>query len=145
MTAIVEVFFAFLFKNAKGRDGKAFFTTPAFADHKEQIIKINSPDCGEDGATLAVDYTADGAGTFPALEWTVPESIKGSVKEWLIVTEDPDVPLPTPICHGFVNREAVLRKPEKLIFVLVSTPAWHQRRRVWSTRTLRSRTKAKLC
>ena len=36
----------------------------------------------------------------PTLEWKAPADIAGKVKEWLLVCEDPDVPLPTPISHG---------------------------------------------
>ncbi|KAH8890926.1 PEBP-like protein [Thozetella sp. PMI_491] len=100
MLKYVEVSLAWLLQNAKGRDDKAFFTAPAFAEHKEPTIKITSPDCGETNATLSVEYTADGEGKIPILEWTVPDSLKGSVKEWLLFSEDPDAPLPTPICHG---------------------------------------------
>ncbi|KAH9884483.1 PEBP-like protein [Xylariomycetidae sp. FL2044] len=143
MYAIIEVIFAYLFKNAKARDAKAFFTHPAFSlsspssspssssssSHKPrpQTINVSSPDCGPSGSTLSVEYTADGAGRFPALTWELEtktktkttaekggeEEVEGGeeeekeeeeeeevVKEWLIVSEDPDAPLPTPICHG---------------------------------------------
>lgn len=100
MTAILEVTAAYFLKNQKGRDAKSFYTTPAFADFKEPTIEIMSLDCGASPATLAVDYTADGSGKFPILEWKEPEGIAPSVKEWLLVAEDPDAPLPTPICHG---------------------------------------------
>ena len=102
MTAIIEVTLSWLFKNAKGRDEKSFFNGPAFADSKEQTIAITSPDCGPTDATLAVEYTADGSGRIPTLEWTAPPDIAPKVKEWLMVSEDPDVPLPAPIAHGFV-------------------------------------------
>ncbi|KAJ3502035.1 hypothetical protein NM208_g16810 [Fusarium decemcellulare] len=52
MTAYIEVAASWLFKNAKGRDAKAFFTSPAFASHPEPTLPITSPDCGQDGATL---------------------------------------------------------------------------------------------
>ncbi|CAJ2506188.1 Uu.00g003180.m01.CDS01 [Anthostomella pinea] len=100
MTAMLEVSLAWLFKNAKGRDAKAFYTRPALAGFAEQTITVTSPDCGATNATLAVDYTADGAGKFPALQWAAPPELEGRVREWLLVSEDPDAPLPTPICHG---------------------------------------------
>lgn len=101
MSRYIEASLSWLFKNAKGRDNKAFFTGLAFAEHKEQTITVTSPDCGETGATLSAEYTADGEGKIPILEWEAPESIKPAVKEWLVVSEDPDAPLPTPICHGY--------------------------------------------
>ncbi|KAH7258181.1 hypothetical protein FSOLCH5_002525 [Fusarium solani] len=96
MTAYIEVAASWLFKNAKGRDAKAFFTHPAFASHPEPTLSITSPDCGTDGSTLGKEYMHGGQGRFPELTWDSHEG----VKEWLLVSEDPDAPLPTPICHG---------------------------------------------
>jgi phosphatidylethanolamine-binding protein (PEBP) family uncharacterized protein len=96
MTAYIEATASWLFKNFRGRDDKAFFTLPAFTQHAEPTLSVASPDCGPDGATLGKEYMFGGEGRVPALQW---ESHEG-VKEWLIVSEDPDAPLPTPICHG---------------------------------------------
>jgi phosphatidylethanolamine-binding protein (PEBP) family uncharacterized protein len=100
MTALIEVTASWLLRNKKGRDAKSFYTIPAFDNHKEKTIEITSPDCGPTPATLSADYTADGTGKIPSLEWKAPESIAASVKEWLLICEDVDAPLPTPICHG---------------------------------------------
>lgn len=99
MTAIIEVPLAYLFQNRKGYHAKSFFTTPAFADFKEQTIHVNSPDCGDTNSTLVVDYTADGSGKIPTLEWKAPEEYASEVKQWLIVVEDPDTPIMAPVCH----------------------------------------------
>jgi hypothetical protein len=100
MTAVIEGVLGWVFQNQKGRDTKAFTTLPAFDNFKEPTIDITSPDCGATNSTLAVEYTHDGIGKIPILEWKAPEAIASSVKEWLLVSEDPDAPLPTPICHG---------------------------------------------
>ena len=100
MHPYVEMAVSWLFQNARGRDDKAFFTFPAFESCKEPTIPITSPDCGESGGNFANEYIADDEGRFPTLEWTVPEEIADQVKEWLLYSEDPDAPLPTPICHG---------------------------------------------
>ncbi|KAJ7302928.1 phosphatidylethanolamine-binding protein [Mycena albidolilacea] len=100
MKPIVEVTLSWLLKNAKGRDAKCFYNRPAFAKHPEQTIEVTSPDCGPTDAQLGMEYTADGSGRFPALEWTAPPVISDKVKQWLLVSEDPDAPLPTPIAHG---------------------------------------------
>ncbi|KAL5091025.1 hypothetical protein Trisim1_003341 [Trichoderma cf. simile WF8] len=92
----VEITASWLFSNAKGRDAKAFTKGPAFASHPEPTIQITSPDCGENGATLGPEYMFGGEGRFPELKW---DSVEG-VKQWLLISEDPDAPLPTPICHG---------------------------------------------
>ncbi|KPM36315.1 hypothetical protein AK830_g10242 [Neonectria ditissima] len=97
MTAYLEVAASWVFKNQKGRDAKAFTTLPAFAAHPEPALRVTSSDCGADGSTLGPEYMAGGDGRFPALEWNGgPEG----VREWLLVSEDPDAPLPTPILHG---------------------------------------------
>lgn len=103
MTALIEVSLSWLFKNAKGRDAKSFYTRPAFADFQsqdEQEIIVTAPEIGPTNSKLDVQYTRDGAGLFPTLHWEAPQHLAGQVKEWLIVSEDPDAPLPTPICHG---------------------------------------------
>ncbi|KAI5459957.1 aspartic peptidase domain-containing protein [Mariannaea sp. PMI_226] len=96
MTAYIEVAASWLFKNYRGRDDKAFFTLPAFSQHPEPTLAVRSPDCGPDGATLGSEYMFGGEGRLPQLEW---DSAPG-VEQWLLVSEDPDAPLPTPICHG---------------------------------------------
>ncbi|OTB06889.1 hypothetical protein M426DRAFT_318604 [Hypoxylon sp. CI-4A] len=103
MTALtlVEVSLAWLFKNAKGHDEKSFYTHPAFAELQDkQEITVTAPDIGPTNSKLDVEYTADGAGKFPTLRWEAPAHIAGQVQQWLLVSEDPDAPLPTPICHG---------------------------------------------
>ncbi|KAM0436132.1 hypothetical protein ACHAPT_003024 [Fusarium lateritium] len=77
MTAYIEVAASWLFKNAKGRDAKAFFTLPAFASHPEPTLSITSPDCGPDGSTLGKEYMHGGQGRFPELRW----DSHGDVKE----------------------------------------------------------------
>ncbi|KAJ7663849.1 phosphatidylethanolamine-binding protein [Mycena polygramma] len=96
----LEATVSWLFKNAKGRDAKCFYTRPAFSAHTDQTIEVTSPDCGPTKSQLGFDYTADGSGKFPGLRWTASPDIASKVKEWLIVSEDPDAPLPTPIAHG---------------------------------------------
>ncbi|CAM1502895.1 Fc.00g076710.m01.CDS01 [Cosmosporella sp. VM-42] len=96
MTAYIEVAASWLFKNQKGRDGKLVPTLPAFALHPNPTIPVTSPDCGPDGSTLGKEYMHGGKGLLPELKW---ETVEG-VKEWVMFSEDPDAPLPTPICHG---------------------------------------------
>ncbi|KAI2466574.1 PEBP-like protein [Annulohypoxylon bovei var. microspora] len=101
MTALIEVSLSWLFKNAKGHDEKSFYTAPAFADLEgKRDITVTAPDIGPNSSVLGVEYTHDGVGKFPSLRWEAPPHIAGQVKEWLLVSEDPDAPLPTPICHG---------------------------------------------
>jgi len=96
MAAYIEVVASWLFKSYKGRDAKAFFTNSAFSQLPEPKLSVASPACGPDGATFGTEYMHQGQGKFPQLQW---DSHQG-VREWLLVAEDPDAPLPTPICHG---------------------------------------------
>ena len=99
-TGIIEVALSYVLKNAKGRDAKCFTKGPAFSSLPEPTISITSLDCGDTNSTMPVEYTHDGSGRFPTLEWSAPDNLAPLVKEWLLVCEDPDAPLPTPICHG---------------------------------------------
>lgn len=96
MTAYLEVVASWLFANYKGRDDKLFTTLSAFSAHPEPTLQVTSPDCGSSGATMGKEYMFGGEGRLPQLEW---QGVEG-VGEWLLFTEDPDAPLPTPICHG---------------------------------------------
>lgn len=104
MLDLVEVGLSWVFQNARGRDEKSFYRSPAFSEFSQPTIDISSPDLGPGSlaapAQLKKEHCADGAGTFPSLEWENPPNLEGQVKEWLLVNEDPDAPLPTPIAHG---------------------------------------------
>ncbi|KAK8113699.1 hypothetical protein PG999_005768 [Apiospora kogelbergensis] len=102
MSALIEVTLSWLLQNFKHRDDKLFVKGPAFAHHPKPTLSVTSPDCGETDAQLAVAYTADGLGAHPELTWTAPAAVQDQVREWLLVSEDPDAPLPTPIAHGCV-------------------------------------------
>ncbi|TQN65551.1 UPF0098 protein [Colletotrichum shisoi] len=100
MNRYVEVSLSWLLKSSRVHEAKCFHKSPAFASHADPIITVTSPDCGPSPATLGPEYITEGGGRIPALSWTAPLDIESRVKEWLIVVEDPDAPLPTPICHG---------------------------------------------
>lgn len=102
--SVIEVTLAWILKNAKGRDEKTFHRSLAFKDLPEPTIEITSPECGPGSlarpAQLEREHTADGIGKIPSLEWKMPPKMAGKVQEWLLVVEDPDAPLPTPIAHS---------------------------------------------
>ncbi|RYP79752.1 hypothetical protein DL770_006541 [Monosporascus sp. CRB-9-2] len=103
-TALLEVMLSWLLAKSKGHDAKSFYTRPAFAEHAEQTVAVASPECGPSGAALRPEeHTHDGAGRFPALQWKAPPALADRVREWLLVCEDPDAPLPTPIAHGIYS------------------------------------------
>lgn len=105
MYALVEVTLSWLLQNRGRNDEKSFYRSPAFASFPEPNIEITSPECGPGSraqpAQLGKHHSADGAGTMPSLEWGAPAGLEGDkVKEWLLLVEDPDAPLPMPIAHG---------------------------------------------
>ncbi|KAF6805851.1 hypothetical protein CSOJ01_09207 [Colletotrichum sojae] len=100
MNPYVEVTLSWLLKSSRAHDSKCFHASPAFSSHAEQTITVTSPDCGPSPAAFGPEYITEGGGRIPALSWVAPADVEKDVKEWLIVVEDPDAPLPTPICHG---------------------------------------------
>ncbi|TVY35380.1 UPF0098 protein, partial [Lachnellula occidentalis] len=65
---------------------------------------ITSPSCGPSGSIMTIQYKQDDGAdncTFPTLTWTLPPTLAPErVKEYLLVIQDPDAPLPSPITHG---------------------------------------------
>ena len=96
MTAYIEALASWLLQRSRAHDDKSFITASAFSGRRAPTLGVRSPDCGEAGATLGKEYMHGGEGRVPALEW---DGVDGC-REWLVVAEDPDAPLPTPICHG---------------------------------------------
>ncbi|KAL4894439.1 phosphatidylethanolamine-binding protein [Aspergillus ambiguus] len=47
---------------------------------------------------MGIDFTQDGAGSFPALSWKRPPRVP--VREYVLVVETPDGPSDHPILHG---------------------------------------------
>jgi hypothetical protein len=94
-----------LLYSVRGHDAKLFTKTGAFAAHPRPTIPMSSPDYGQAPALLAsaalrAEHSHDGGNGFPALAWTVPDELQREVDSWLVVVEDPDAPLPTPVVHG---------------------------------------------
>lgn len=86
-----------IFANAKGRDARLFTKGPAFAQAPSPTLTVDCIEVGESGSKMHTDLSAEGAGRFPTLSWTAATP---DVKEYLLISEDPDAPLPSPIIHG---------------------------------------------
>ncbi|MCJ1295341.1 hypothetical protein MMC34_006903 [Xylographa carneopallida] len=95
----IEAILSWLLANQKGRHPKLFTKGPAFADVPEPTFVVDSPDCGPSGSYMRPENTQIGEDRFPELSWTVSPA---GVKEYLIVIEDPDAPLPTPATHALL-------------------------------------------
>lgn len=91
---------ATLFYNKRGHDDQLFTKGPASAckDIPENIT-ITSPDNGPSGSTLKRDCIQLGADSVPELTWDKPTF---DVKEYLVVVQDVDAPLPFISNHGII-------------------------------------------
>lgn len=94
---IIEFCLGRLLYRLRGYDAQLFTKSPAFVQHPHPTIPITSPGCGSTCAKLKHEYSKFGGGRFPNLEW---EKAGPNVKEYLLLTEDPDAPLRKPNVHG---------------------------------------------
>lgn len=83
----------------RGYDEQLFYKSAAFLKHPNPTLSLSSPDCGETGAVLTTEYSKFGSGRIPQLTWSSDE-VAPSVKEFLILCEDPDAPMGHPNVHG---------------------------------------------
>ena len=108
MPSILESLESFLGKTVlyplRNRDAKLLTKSPAFNTHPTTPkLQVSSPECGPDLSQLSPQHTPFGENRFPALAWAVvpPQSDAiPTIAEWLVVVEDPDAPLPSPVVHG---------------------------------------------
>ena len=103
ITDYIEWFFGTIFYFGRGRDAGLFTRTAPFKSFPtEGNIPVDSPDNGPSGSTLKARCTQVGADDFPELSWSPPADLLPQIKEYLIVIEDADVPIPVPITHGII-------------------------------------------
>jgi hypothetical protein len=53
------------------------------------------------GETIPADYTADGKNVSPPLQWS---GAPASTKEFAVICDDPDVPMPQPFVHWVIYK-----------------------------------------
>jgi phosphatidylethanolamine-binding protein (PEBP) family uncharacterized protein len=97
MMDYIEYSLSRLFANAKGGDAKLFSKGSAFSQFPEPTINLECREVGPTGSQLDVEHSADGVGRFPTLSWSTASP---EIKQYLLINEDPDAPLPNPIIHG---------------------------------------------
>lgn len=98
----LEYYLARLLHNQRGRDTKLFINSKLFKDIPKNIHVV-SPDVGPSESHLPIDYTQYGEGRFPQLSWSLAPDAKISqadIKEYMLLIEDPDAPLPLVPNHG---------------------------------------------
>ena len=99
MWPYIEYSLGRLLSSQRGRDAKLFHKGPAFAKQTEPSIEVTSPECGPSGSTMLSKHGMDTGNQFPTVSWKHFE-LDTEVKEYMLIVEDPDAPLPTPIAHG---------------------------------------------
>ncbi|RAL04656.1 YbhB/YbcL family Raf kinase inhibitor-like protein [Aspergillus ibericus CBS 121593] len=86
----------------RAHDKYLIVKSSAFAHLPQPNMKLESPECGLPGGVLLDHHTyLDGAkgGRFPELHWNSPPA--GDVHEFVLICEDPDVPIPFMVfVHG---------------------------------------------
>ena len=84
----------------RARDAKLFVKSAPFINHSEPTIQVTSPECGPSESSLLLSHTPLATNRFPELQWSVPPSLQAQIAEYVVVVEDPDAPLPSPVVHG---------------------------------------------
>ncbi|KAK8166361.1 phosphatidylethanolamine-binding protein [Phyllosticta citrichinensis] len=82
----------------RSHDFQLFTESPAFKDLPGPTFDVDCPECGPSGSIMKINHTQLGQGAHPHLTWTKSPFL--DVKEYLLVVEDADAPLPKPICHA---------------------------------------------
>ncbi len=77
----------------------AFAASPALAQ-TPQTMTITSPTV-KAGETIPADHTADGKNVSPAIMWS---SAPAAAKEFALIMDDPDVPMPQPFVHWVIYK-----------------------------------------
>lgn len=96
LLAYIEAFLGWLLHSFRGRDAKLFTRSAAFKN-VPQTIKVTSG-LGASGRTVfPIQYTAAGQSAWPPLLWG---SLPANTVEVLVIVQDPDAPLPSPIVHS---------------------------------------------
>ena len=65
-----------------------------------QALTVTSPTL-KAGETIPRDYTADGKNVSPPLQWS---GAPASTKEFAVICDDPDVPMPQPFVHWVIYK-----------------------------------------
>lgn len=83
------------------RHAKLFTSSSAFANHPFPSIPVECPELGPSGTYIDRDHTSEGAGLIPSLAWPSPTD---DTVEYVLISEDPDAPIPESVVHGIYYR-----------------------------------------
>lgn len=109
----IEYFLARLLRNVRGHDHQLFTHQEAFKDVPRNL-DVAAPELGPEGSQMGFEYSAAGGSKFPELTWSLAaaaappgaaklDGLAGgeAIKEYVLISEDPDVPIPNlAACHG---------------------------------------------
>ncbi|KAJ8064567.1 hypothetical protein OCU04_006897 [Sclerotinia nivalis] len=103
MAAYLEAFLGRLFYSQRGRDAKLISRSIPSITQLPATLLVTSP-LGPSLSPLSHSHSQVGANEFPPLSWSLnpntdPE-LRDKIKSFLLVVEDPDAPLPSPVIHG---------------------------------------------
>lgn len=101
-TRPIEDLFGYLVYNNRAHDSGLTTRSPTISS-TPKTLTLTSPDVGPSGSPLTTPYASSqigGANKIPSLAWSAPDNFKPQIKEYLLLCEDPDAPLPEPIVHG---------------------------------------------
>jgi len=90
----VELPLSWLLRDFLNHDARLFTKGPAFNSYPKPGIDVISPSCGPSGSVLQPKYSQMGEDCFPSLGWLHEIEI---IKEYILICEDADMPLPGPI------------------------------------------------
>ncbi|MCJ1277845.1 hypothetical protein MMC21_005659 [Puttea exsequens] len=100
----IERLISYLFYNNRNNLDLLFTCLPPLAALPSPNIPLTSPDCGPTDSTLPTAHTQDGPNDlYPTFEWTLPEDIKDEVREYVLVCEDADLPIPRYFARGIFH------------------------------------------
>jgi len=98
----IEYYLARLLYSQRGRDAKLLVNSPIFKGVPKNL-EVVSPDVGVSGSHFPIEYTQYGANKFPQLSWSLSVDAtisQADIKEYVMICEDPDAPLPLVPIHG---------------------------------------------
>jgi len=101
-TRPIEDLLGWLLSNKRAHDA-GLLTRHATISPTPQSITVTCAAIGPSGSKMPAEYASSeigGANKIPSLSWSVPEDVRSKVKEWVLVSEDPDAPMAEPIVHG---------------------------------------------
>ena len=90
-----------ILSSQRGHDAKLLTRLLASTKALSPSIRVVSPSLGSSNSALREEHTPMGTNLFPDLSWTLaPETNPNDVKSYILIVEDPDAPLPSPVVHG---------------------------------------------